>query len=637
MQTNPVRSPAGRGLPLGLGLLAVGVAWQALAQVPQVPQVVSLPEVVVTATRVATPLEDVVRDVMVLGREEIEASGAASLVELLAGLPGVQGVGDSRLYIRGAEARMTAVYVDGVRVDRQDALTAGGGAPWQVLPLHNVQRVEVLRGAASSLYGSDGMGGVVLIATQAGAEQGPSTQVAVGLGAQRQRVASVSLNRAVEAMRVGLALDTEQNDGYDQRPDLAHTPANLARRNHQASGYVQWGQAEAGGRLTLGVRQGRDKQASVKVNYLNVAPWTEDGTGTNFWVTQTLSQWHLTWDKHDAHDGTRVMLSQADFGYDDTYPDGARAFAGRSTTLTAQRQRQTAWGQWHAGYEGKRDSYQSQSWSYNPAVAATRSQHALYGGVGLSVGQGVAQVDARYDTSNAHANVLTGSLSASMPAAGWQWRGVLGSGYRLPTMSQRFSVYGSALVRPETSVSAELSARRGDLAQGQTTVTVYQQRFRDLILDLMNNSSCANGSFCATNVEQASVDGWTLAHQQAWGAWLGAVSVDGLRAKNLSGNNQGKDLNMRPRLSWQASLQRQAMGVNANLGYRYVGSRFDDAANIKPLAAYGIWNIGVSGALSRQWGWRAKVDNLTDAVYENFKDYRAPGRRWSLQLEWHDR
>ncbi|MEK9895562.1 MAG: TonB-dependent receptor plug domain-containing protein, partial [Burkholderiaceae bacterium] len=115
-------------------------------------------------------------------------------------------------------ARMTAVYVDGVRVDRQDALTAGGGAPWQVLPLHSVQRVEVLRGAASSLYGSDGMGGVVLITTLASAEQGPTTQVAVGLGAQQQRVANVSLNRTVGGMRVGLALDTEQNDGYDQRP-----------------------------------------------------------------------------------------------------------------------------------------------------------------------------------------------------------------------------------------------------------------------------------------------------------------------------------------------------------------------------------------------------------------------------------
>ncbi|MEK9895563.1 MAG: hypothetical protein VW518_03940, partial [Burkholderiaceae bacterium] len=90
MRTNQVRSPVGRALPLGLGLLAVGAAWQALAQVPQV---VSLPEVVVTATRVATPLEDVVRDVTVLGREEMEASGAASLVDLLAGLPGVQGVG----------------------------------------------------------------------------------------------------------------------------------------------------------------------------------------------------------------------------------------------------------------------------------------------------------------------------------------------------------------------------------------------------------------------------------------------------------------------------------------------------------------------------------------------------------------
>ena len=627
MQTNPVRSPAGRGLPLGLGLLAVGVAWQALAQVPQV---VSLPEVVVTATRVATPLEDVVRDVTVLGREEIEASGAASLVELLAGLPGVQGVGDSRLYIRGAEARMTAVYVDGVRVDRQDALTAGGGAPWQVLPLHNVQRVEVLRGAASSLYGSDGMGGVVLIATQAGAEQGPSTQVAVGLGAQQQRVARASLNRAVGGMRVGLALDTEQNDGYDERPDLRHSPANLAQQSSHASGAVHFGQREDGGEVTVGFRRGWDRRVSVDNNW--------DGTGTNYWVTQNLSLWHVAWSQQRGVEGTDVSFSQSRFGHGATVSYyGHQIFNVYTQTLTAQQYGRFGATRWRLGFEGKNDSYKSRAWTDNPAVSASRAQSALYGGLGLPIGQGLVNVDARYDSSDSDAEVVTGSVSAGYTLGGWQLRSAIGSGYRLPTLSQRFSQYGSASVRPETSVSAELSARRGDLAQGQTTVTVYQQRFRDLILDLMNNSSCANGSFCATNVEQASVDGWTLAHQQAWGAWLGAVSVDGLRAKNASGTNQGKDLNMRPRLSWQASLQRQAMGVNANLGYRYVGSRFDDAANIKPLAAYGVWNIGVSGALSRQWGWRAKVDNLTDAVYENFKDYRAPGRRWSLQLEWHDR
>ena len=631
MNINRLRSSVRRGARRGFWLGALCWAWGVQAQPAQVVQ---LPEVVVTATRVNTPLEDVVRDVTVLGREEIEASGASTLVELLGRLPGVVGVGDARLYIRGAEARMTAVYVDGVRVDRQDALTPGGGAPWDVLPLDDVERIEVLRGTASSLYGSDGMGGVVRIITTPTTGEGNSARASLGVGAWQQQAASVSVRRQLEQTQVGVAVSTEHHDGYDQRPDLQHTPANLAQRRQQAHAYWQWGQPDAGGRLTLGVRQGLTRQASVKVNYLNVAPWRADGTGTNFWVTQILNQWHVEWAHQDATQGMRVALNQATLDFGDTYPSSARAFKGITSTLSAQRQGQAEWGQWHAGYEGKQDRYQTQPWDYNPAVNAVRHQHALFGGLGLPLGLAQAQLDARYDTSSADTSVLTGSVSAGMPVAGWQWRGTLGSGYRLPTMSQRFSIYGSASVRPEKSVSAELSAERGDVAQGHTTVTLYQQRFDDLILDLSSNSSCANGSFCATNVERAQVDGWTLVHRQAWGAWLGALSMDGMVASNKSGGNQGKDLNLRPRLSWQASLQRQWAAVNASVDYQHVGRRFDDAANTKPLAAYGVWKLGVSGVLSPHWRWRLNVDNLTDATYETFKDYAAPGRRWSMHLVW---
>ena len=131
-----------------------------------------LPATFVTASRVEQPVTDVVADVSVIDRSEIELLGAGTITDLLTRLPGVQtitGADAARVYIRGADSRMTALYIDGVRVDTQDgAIRLGGGAPWELLSLSQVERVEVLRGPASAVYGSNAMGGVVQIFTRRG-------------------------------------------------------------------------------------------------------------------------------------------------------------------------------------------------------------------------------------------------------------------------------------------------------------------------------------------------------------------------------------------------------------------------------------------------------------------------------------
>ena len=115
-----------------------------LAQNLRAPQ---LSETVVTATRTEQPLSDLVADVSIVDRETIEASGAAGVSDLLARLPGVEitrngGVGNaSSVYVRGAEQRFTAVYIDGVRIDSQST----GGALWEQIPLAQIERIEVLR------------------------------------------------------------------------------------------------------------------------------------------------------------------------------------------------------------------------------------------------------------------------------------------------------------------------------------------------------------------------------------------------------------------------------------------------------------------------------------------------------------
>ncbi|NBY27852.1 MAG: hypothetical protein EBQ71_12905 [Betaproteobacteria bacterium] len=149
------------------------------AQTATPAPVATLPEVVVTATRVSQPLTDLVADVTIVDRTQIERSGATGLGDVLARLPGVEmarngGLGGiTSVYLRGAETRFTALFIDGVRVDSQGT----GGASWDVIPLSQVDRIEVLRGPAGAVYGSDAMGGVIQVFTRKG--EGPPRPMSV--------------------------------------------------------------------------------------------------------------------------------------------------------------------------------------------------------------------------------------------------------------------------------------------------------------------------------------------------------------------------------------------------------------------------------------------------------------------------
>ncbi|MEP6557977.1 MAG: TonB-dependent receptor plug domain-containing protein, partial [Burkholderiales bacterium] len=160
---------------------SLAFCFQAQAQVPP-----TLGETVVTANRTPQPLAEVLADVSVIDNATIERSGARGVADLLGRLPGIEfarngGPGTATsVFLRGAESRHTLVYVDGVRIDSQ----ATGGATWETIPLALVDRIEVLRGSAAAIYGSDAIGGVVQIFTKKG-EGVPKPFISIGGGTYR--------------------------------------------------------------------------------------------------------------------------------------------------------------------------------------------------------------------------------------------------------------------------------------------------------------------------------------------------------------------------------------------------------------------------------------------------------------------
>jgi len=155
---------------------------------------VQLADTVVTATRVATPITDVIGDVSVIDRATLELAGQSSLRDLLAQLPGVQMStnGSYRsatgIFLRGASSSQTLVLIDGIRVGS----ATSGGASFENMPLSRIERIEVLRGPASALYGPDAVGGVIQIFTRE-AGQGLQADANIGVGTDGQQQAGGSV------------------------------------------------------------------------------------------------------------------------------------------------------------------------------------------------------------------------------------------------------------------------------------------------------------------------------------------------------------------------------------------------------------------------------------------------------------
>lgn len=203
-------------------LLGLWVCGSAFAATEELPKAV-MDEVVVTATRMAEPLSKASASIAVVTAEEIAARGATRLDEVLQDVVGLHVVSSgpagslSSASIRGSEAAQVLVLIDGVRLNSPQY----GQFDLNQLPVavNEIERVEVLRGAASALYGSNALGGVINIITRA-PEDLPSTQVGWTEGERDARIINGSTSRRVGDFRYRLGVESRASDGYRKNSDF---------------------------------------------------------------------------------------------------------------------------------------------------------------------------------------------------------------------------------------------------------------------------------------------------------------------------------------------------------------------------------------------------------------------------------
>lgn len=583
-----------------------------------------LDPVIVTATRYPTRVAETLADVTVITREDIERSARLTLPELLRGLPGLQvtatgGPGQvSGVFIRGANTGQTLVLVDGMRL----ASATVGTTAIEHLPLDQIERIEIVRGPASSLYGADAVGGVIQIFTRRGSGE-PRVNASAGYGSYGTFIGSAGFAGQSGATRYQLRLGYASSDAFSaiaNPQNLAYNPDDDGYTNRNVTASVSHQFHE---RLEAGVSFFR---TNAKTHYDGVTfdPFFNPITAFDFKNRQELQTLaaHARARVTDAWSSTlRVGQSR-----DALSIHGLDGFTNTPTTdAVTTTQNQAIWqndiatglGRFLAAAEWRRDGV---SGTTDYAVSR-RTVWSVLGGWTGGFGPASFQANVRYDDNSQFGGKTTGSAAAGYELApGWRVTAAAGTAFKAPSFNDLyFPFFGNPDLKPEKSRNVEAGLRY-ERGAARASIVAYRNAVTDLITIVCDPFfiSCA-----PQNVGEALLRGVTLAGGTDLAGWTVAASVDIARSENEA---TGKLLPLRAKEYGALRVGRAFGAARFSVELLGVGRRYADAANTMPLAGYGLVNLYGEYGFARDWALFAKLVNLFDRDYEIVKDYGTAGR-----------
>lgn len=588
--------------------LCIGGLASAVLAVPVYAQEHVAPTVVVTATRQAVKANDLLADVTVIDRAQIERAAATNVVDLLGRQPGVQfarngGPGASvSLYLRGTKPDQTKVLVDGVPFNS----TALSGSSLQYLSLNNVERIEIVRGAASAIYGADAIGGVINIITRT-AEPGLRLDGYAGAGSRDTRQGDLAVSGGDERWRFRLHVNSLNTDGFSSRTGASNRDADDDRFRNE--GY--------GGALSLHPAEGHE----VGVSFLEqsgTVQYDSSGGSGNF----------------DDRASFKTSVFNAFVRNRLTSSWSSRLSYGRTDEDRADYNEPAPWVP--LGITRRESTNETLSWQNDIAlpigtglvvverfeqVARPRETFAegnvqidsLGLGWTADLGPHSWQANVRHDDHSRYGDKLTGGVSYGYQLApDLRASAGVSKAFKSPSLDQLYNVsYGNPDLKPENALNRELGLT---WASGNQLVSATY--FINTIEDMIGWS----GGYA--NVDRARIRGLTLAYALNVDGWDFAANADFLDAKDRT---TGYRLGRRAKQSMNVSATRTLGAWTLGGEWALVGSRYDTNSETDRLGGYGLVNLTARYAIDRDWSLEARADNVFDQQYETVRDYGTPG------------
>lgn len=633
--------------------LAIGASLQAQAQ--------ELNPVVVVSSRANEQLSDALPSVSVIQKEDIEKFRYADLYELLSGQPGMQvarsgGVGNPiSVYMRGASSTQTLVLVDGIAFASQGAI--GGISPLEAIPISQVERVEMLRGNASAIYGPGAAGGVIQIFTQSPKPSADGADVQVEQGSLNARTLQAALRKNIGDGQFSLTVSDNRSDGISTLTPTRYAHLPTVHINPDRNGFDSQG-------VNLGWHQNVSATTKLAFHYLNSStlasydnPYAD--TSADRWASksklevagaQVSHRWSADWMSTLAYGQSTSNLSTLT-------NDALNASYG----TTASRQDQLKWDNFVAlgkdtqatfGYANQvskldagRTAY---DWNVSPPtpidvrVDKSVSSERFFGGV-----------DQRIDAWSWRVNLSHEQLPGEQSGDTY----LLGAGYELnpnykitwtrstaiqaPTVGQLYDVAygGNATLKPEHSASTEIGLQFKD-ERSFWRVVAFDVQYKDMIA--ASNNPVADPFWAAQyitqleNLTNAQNKGFEFAYARKWAAWGVQMAYTTQNPENLSSNrpirnqaNRFGSITVSHFLDDRTSLNAKVLATSARWT-PMIGS-FSAAAQVP---GYAVLNLSAEHKVRTDVKLTFSVLNALDKDYYHLDGYNNPGRTYHIGLKY---
>ena len=559
--------------------------------------------IIVTATRTEIPLEQAMVLVWVITRDDIELSLATDLAELLRFEAGIDigrngGPGQATsFFMRGTESNHTLVLIDGVRMNPG---TIGGAAIQHISP-EVIERVEIVKGARSALFGTDAIGGVINIITR----RADSTHIEAGAGAGSFESRSAFLSGGVrdEKNQFGITLDWQDTDGYPPRleSDIDRGYDNLSLNVHAARDI-------GGGEISL-----RHWRAEGTVEYLDffLAPVDQE-----FRNSVTAFQF----DKQLSARGTNKlivshMLDRIEQNQSEDFVESDRLSLDWQHTLAFSEHTVTA-GLFAMQESAKTLSFGS-GFDEDTDVKAIFLQDQWIGD------RQRAFIAARLTDHDSFGNQTTYNVEYGYELTpSWTMRAGLGRAFRAPDATDRYGFGGNPDLEPEIADEYQFGLRYAPGNRHTVDIEFYANDIEDLIeFDF--------ATFTLVNIDAAEIRGAQLGYEYLGDSFSLRADLVRQRAENTSSDSRLlRRAEESITLSYTQDVGQHRLGLSALAS----GDREDFGGVTLP--GYVVASITGQVQLSETLQLNARVENLFDADYQTAANFRMQGRSAFVELKY---
>lgn len=610
-----------------------------------------LPDTVVTASRIEQPRTEAQAASSVFTRADIERLQPADVPALLQRVPGLHiarngGPGSlTGLFLRGTSSAQTLVLVDGQRISG----SSSGLASLELLNIANIERVEVIRGGRSAIYGSDAIGGVIQIFTRRNAgEAGWQPRLSAGIGSHGRVERSLGVSGGDARTRLDLGLSLDETEGFkrttlDGSQDSAYRnkAVNLSL-SHRFSDRVQVGFS--------GLRQSGDTEYDYS---LSPAAFAQDefelSSASTFVEAQLSPLWTSRLELGHTED-RRTTEDPYGGSTFNTYRDQANWI---NTLEVNSAQTLVLGADW---YQDRLNS--SNAFDRNSRINRAAFAQHRFNGEKFSTELGV-----RHDR-----NQQFGSENTWNAAGTWHLDGQndlilsYSQAFRAPTFNDLYypdscfmgfcTIYANPDLKPETAQSYELQWRSQLTPSTRLETAVYRTEIRDAIVTnnaLDGNQAGSSDPFRPENIDKARINGFETSLQQDLYGWLASASYSLIDARNASGGgNDGNRLARRPKNSLSLDLDRTFNAFSVGVGWTVNSYSYDDLNNNNRIPGYAVLGLRGSWRANEELRFNLALDNLLDRDYYQARGsafdantfapvpfrYREGGRTAMLSATW---